>query len=380
MNTKLFTIMVTILLSTVSCKNTSQVSKAQLLDSKYQAILDGELNESNTGILVNITSPDKDLSWSGASGFSDKETETPLLPNSQTFRIASVTKTFVATTILRLWEDKKLELDDPISKYISREHVDLLISGGYEPDKITIRHLLNHSSGMAEHVNSPKYELEFMKTRHEWTRTETIEDLVKYSKPVGKPGEQFSYSDTGYILLGEVIEKLTGKSMGEAIVEVLDLKNLGIKNTYQEPYEGDFTGKRMHQYFQNEDTYNFHPSMDYYGGGGLLSTTDDLSRFFYLLFQHKIFSNKSTLDTMLAPVAYKTKQALDYRMGIWRIEINGVEAYTHTGFWGTQVVYVPSISTVISTNYSQRWTNSAVAPVIPKIVGLLNSNDIKVLR
>lgn len=368
MNVKFLMIIVSTLLSSASCKNTSQFSKNLLPDSKYQAILDGELNESITGILVNITSPDKNLSWSGASGYSDKETQSPLLPNSQTFRIASVTKTFVATTILRLWEDKKLELDDPISKYISKEHVDLLTSGGYNPDKITIRHLLTHSSGMNEHVNSPKFELEFMKTRHAWTRTETIQDLVKYTKPIGQPGEQFSYSDTGYILLGEVIEKLTGKSMGEAIVEVLNLKNLGIKNTYQESYDGDFSGKRMHQYFQNEDTYNFHPSMDYYGGGGLLSTTDDLSRFFYLLFQHKIFINKSTLDTMLAPVAYKTKQALDYRIGIWRIEINGVEAYTHTGFWGTQVVYIPSTKTAISTNYSQRWTNSAIAPVILKMM------------
>lgn len=363
-----------ILLLGISCKTINNTTKNNAFESTYQSCLDAELTESIPGILVNITSPHKNICWNGASGFSDKETNAKLLPN-QTFRIASVTKTFVAATVLRLWEDKKLSLEDPISNYLSKEHCELLKTGGYNPDKITIRHLLTHSSGMAEHVNSPKFTVDFMKTHHIWTRTETLNDLNAYSKPVGSIGEQFSYSDTGYVLLGEMIEKITGKSMGEAILEQLQLKKIGIKNTYMENFNGDFSGTRIHQYFENADTYYFHPSMDYYDGGGLLSTTADLSRFFLALFQHKVFRYKSTLDTMLTPATYKIKQAMDYRMGIWKIEINGMEAYTHSGFWGTQVVYIPSINTAISANYSQRWTKKGVAPVIPKMLdAILNTS------
>ncbi|MBI9055132.1 MAG: beta-lactamase family protein [Bacteroidales bacterium] len=337
----------------------------------FQSHLDNELSENNPGIIVNVISPDKNICWNGASGLSDKITKNKLRPN-QTFRIASVTKTYVAATILRLWEDKKLNLNDPIIKYISEKHIDILKKGGYDVDNIQIKHLLTHSSGLAEHTNSYKFKIDYMKKRHKWTRTEQINDLILYAKPVGAISKQFKYSDTGYILLGEIIEKVTRKSMGDAILEQLQLKKLGIKDTYMEDFNGDFTGKRIHQYLKNVDTYNFHPSLDYFGGGGLVSTTSDLSLFYQNLFQNKIFHNKATLNTMLTHIKYQKKQSLDYRMGIWKIEINGMEGYTHSGFWGTQVVYFPKIETIISTNYSQHWTGKDNAPIIPKILQIIN--------
>jgi len=341
---------------------------------QIQTELDHEISENNPGILVNINSVDKDFVWNGASGVSDKEEKSELNPD-QTFRIASVTKTFVAATILRLWEDGKLRLDDPIAKYVAEEHINILKSGGYKVDQILIRHLLTHSSGLAEHTQSHKFTLDFMNTRHVWSRSETITDLITYAKPVGEVGAQFSYSDTGYILLGEIIERITGKSMGDAIMEQLNLKALGLNDTYMEEFDGDFTGRRVHQYHENADTYNFHPSLDYYGGGGLLSTTADLSIFYQKLFAHKIFTNKSTLDKMLEPVVYNTEQSLDYRMGIWKMDIDGKEAYSHSGFWGTQVVYLPEIKTAIAVNYSQHWPQRGVAPIIPAILKVITENN-----
>ncbi len=76
----------------------------------------------------------------------------------------------------------------------------------------------------------------------------------------------------------------------------------------------------------------------------------------------------STLARMLAPVQYPAKQPLDYRMGIWEIEIEGMRAYTHSGFWGTQVVYIPDIKAAIAVNYSQHWGKKGPAPVIPMFV------------
>jgi D-alanyl-D-alanine carboxypeptidase len=342
----------------------------------FKSIVSNELTNNNVGILASITSPQKQIEWSGAAGYADKETKRELCPNDQ-FRIASVTKTFVAVAILRLWEDKKIGLDDPISKHISKAYADTLVKGGYDPNRITIRHLLTHSGGLSEHTQSPKFENDFLKTRHIWTREEQLSDLLKYTKPVGLPGDQFSYSDTGYILLGDIIEKVTHKPMGDAIYELLRLKQLNINRTYIEKFDGDSSGTRIHQYHNGVDTYSYHPSFDYYGGGGLLSTTADLSHFFSDLFNHKVFRHKSTLDTMLTPVSYSTKQALDYRMGIWRIEINGMEAYTHSGFWGTQVVHIPAINTTLAVNYSQRWSSKGPAPIIQKLVDAIQAKTTK---
>lgn len=333
----------------------------------FQADLDSQINENMPGVLATVICHEKQIVWSGASGYADKENKTKLLPD-QTFRIASITKTFVATAILRLWEDKKLKLDDPIIKYISNEHSEILKKGGYYPEEITILHLLTHSGGMAEHTQTEKYKIEYMKTNHIWSRTEQLLELVNQTKPVGEPGEKFAYSDTGYLLLGEIIENITQKSLGEAIEMLLIFKKLGIKSIHIENETGEFDTDRIHQYLEGEDTYFINPTLDLYGGGGLLSSTCDLALFYKYLFENKVFRKKSTLKRMLTPIKYSTKQVLDYRIGIWETEIEGLKAYTHTGFWGTQVIYIPGIKTSIAANYSQKWPKKGFAPIIPIIV------------
>ena len=369
---RLMLLLAVIVLACFGCQTPVKYNN-ECYSANFQAVIDGEISDSMPGILLNVTSLTHGINWSGASGLNDWQQEISLQAD-QTFRIASVTKTFVAATVLRLWEENKLSLDDYIAKYISAEHAAILEQGGYNPSQITIRHLLSHTSGMGDHTLTENYTVDFLKDRPVWTRTQTLNDLVTLVEPEGTIGGQFSYSDTGYVLLGEIIETITGQSMGDAILEWLQLKELGLGNTYQEDFDGDFTGNRIHQYYQNQDTYNFHPSFDYYGGGGLLSTTSDLSLFFHSLFNHKVFANASTLDTMLTSEINGADYTMDYRLGIWRIEVNGMEAYTHSGFWGTQVVYIPKMDMAISVNYSQRWQNSSVAPVISKIIDTIEKN------
>lgn len=339
----------------------------------FQETIDKEVIDNMPGILLSVCKVDSldSISWSGASGYADRDAKIKVRPD-QTFRIASVTKTFVAATVLRLWEEGKLNLNDPISDYISQNHINILKSGNYNPDEISIYQLLTHTSGLSEHTHSHKYELDYLSTNPIWTRTEQIEDLVKYTKPVGQPGAQYSYSDTGYLLLGELIETVTNRSMGEAIIEQLKLDDLGLSSIKMETVEGDFSGNRIHQYYQGEDTYYINPTLDYFGGGGLLANTADLCLFFQYLFNNKVFKNAETLDTMLRPVKFDTQQSLDYRLGIWRTEINGFTAFTHSGFWGTQVVYIPELKTSIAVNYSQKWDVPGPAPVLSEIANKLN--------
>ncbi|WP_421798847.1 serine hydrolase domain-containing protein [Haliscomenobacter sp.] len=355
--------------TTATLKNSSSNSSG----AAFQALLDSAINDKMPGILVHVESPKHKISWSGAAGVSDTKTQNKLQPD-QTFRIASVTKTFVACSILRLWEQGKLALTDPISKYISPEHTAILIEGGYQPDQITIRHLLTHSSGMFDHAAAQIY-LEKIQNdpTHHWTRTEQLRGCITWGKLLGKPGEKFSYSDTGYTLLGETLEKITGKTMGDAIENLLKLKALGLKNTWVENeanlHRNDL--KRIHQYLDGVDTYHYHASLDLYGGGGLLSTSKDLAIYFQNLFNHKVFDKPATLDTMLAKRNYAVKPRMDYRMGMYFIQLNGVDAYTHSGFWGTQVAFVPSMNATIAANYSQAWTVRGNAPVLAKALAVL---------
>lgn len=338
---------------------------------RFQEILEKEISEDVPGVLASVYYPEKEIFWSGAAGLDDVAAQSPLRAE-QVFRTASVTKTFVAVAILRLWEDGRLQLDDPISKYISAEHNKILVDGGYDPQIISIRNLLYHNAGLADHTNSARYvPEEEMDPTHVWTRTEQLIELVTRFKPLSKPGEKFSYSDSGYILLGEIIENVTGQTLNDAINSLLDFEKLGLHNTYFEVYEQHMDKNRIHQYYKGIDTYAYHPSLDMFGGGGLLSTCADLARFYFALFNHDVYRYESTLDTMLATVPYSEAPVMDYRMGIYRIVISDREAFTHTGFWGTQVAYIPEMNLSITANYSQRWPEKGVAPLIPRILELL---------
>lgn len=333
----------------------------------FQSILEKELSENLPGISVCIQSADEQFSWSGAAGFADQKSKSPLRPD-QTFRIASVTKTYVAAGILRLMEEGKLNLEDPISKHIDPELSNIL-SEDYDLDQITIRQTLRHSAGFFDHTNAPDFFKTILeKPDHQWSRTSQIKLGVEQGEPVGSPGKQFSYSDMGYVILGEIIEKYTNKSLDAGLKELLDLEELGLERTDFEG-EDELTDQlRIHQYFQGMDTYEWSPTMDYFGGGGFLSTTCELVDFFQVLFQGKVFENPETLDIMLEPVTYSEKARMDYQMGMYQVEINGMKAYTHSGFWGTQVLYFPEKKLFMAANYSSAWRGGAVAPVFEKLL------------
>jgi Beta-lactamase class C and other penicillin binding proteins len=333
----------------------------------FQSILEKELSENLPGISVCIQSDDEQFSWSGAAGFADQKSKSPLRPD-QTFRIASVTKTYVAAGILRLMEEGKLNLEDPISKHIDPELSNIL-SEDYDLDQITIRQTLRHSAGFFDHTNVPDFFKTILeKPDHQWSRTSQIKLGVEQGDPVGAPGKQFSYSDMGYVILGEIIEKYTNKSLDAGLKELLDLEELGLDRTDFEGEDSMTDQLRIHQYFQGMDTYEWSPTMDYFGGGGFLSTTCELVDFFQVLFQGKVFENPETLDIMLEPVTYSEKARMDYQMGMYQVEINGMKAYTHSGFWGTQVLYFPEKKLFMAANYSSAWRGGAVAPVFEKLL------------
>lgn len=351
--------------------------QAEELKLSLQKFIDNAIEQDSTipGILLHVEAPDLDLSYSVSSGFSDLSTRAPL-PENGTARIASNTKTYVAVSVLRLWEQGMLELDDPISKYISGKHAQILKSDGYDLNKITIRHLLTHTAGLFDHAGSNTYiEKVFADPSHEWTRTEQVQGCVDWGDPLFEPGEQFSYSDTGYILLGEIIENVTGNSIGVAVRELIGFKKIDLNATWWEKTEHkpSTAPDRIHQYFQGMDTFNFDPSLDLYGGGGLVANTKDMARFYQELFAGNVFEQSSTLDTMITKVSFSESYtpSSDYRMGIFYFNFNEMDMYSHSGFWSTQATYIPELNASVSIIITQFAKGRLINRLLNETAGLL---------
>ncbi len=356
-----------VLLLSLAIYSSSLAYQTEELKQSLQQLTDTAIEQDSTipGILLHVEAPDRGLSYSVSSGVSNLSTKAPL-PKNGTARIASNTKTYVAVSVLRLWEQEKLELDDPVSKHISEKHAQILKSDGYDLNKITVRHLLTHTSGLFDHAGSNTYiQQVFANPSHEWTRTEQLQGCVDWGDPLFEPGEQFSYSDTGYILLGEIIENVTEKPLGEAVRELIGFKKLRLNASWWEKVEQkpSTAPDRIHQYFRGMDTYNFDPSLDLYGGGGLVANTKDMARFYQELFAGNVFEQSSTLDTMITKVSFPEDYtpSSDYRMGIFYFNFNEMDMYSHSGFWSTQATYIPelnaSVSIVITQFAKGRLTN-----------------------
>ena len=334
-----------------------------VIENTLQQLVEQTLEISlSYGIQLHLNSPKLGIQWNGAVGFTDRshntarQVLTPLHP----MRIASTTKTFIAAAILRLWEQQRLVLDSSISKYIAAEHADIIQKKGYALERISTRQLLAHTSGLFDYADSGEFfDAVGANPQYHWTRTEQLQLAMECGEPYGTPGEVFRYSDTGYILLGEIIERISGQSLGLALRGLLHYEQLGLHSTWleiTEPAPANLP-PRVHQYEGNIDVYDLNGTFDIYGGGGLISTVGDMARFFRGLFEGKVFSSPDTLTQMLAPVPAKCggpdygiwKQVPGtYRLGIDAGENNAV--YSHRGHFGTLAAYVPELDLAVGLN------------------------------
>ncbi|MBJ3789945.1 beta-lactamase family protein, partial [Bacillus sp. OA1] len=271
------------------------------------------------GILAKISKDRK--TWSYAAGVADLRTKKPMKADFR-FRIGSTTKTFIATVLLQLAGENRLNLDDSIEKWLPG----VIQGNGYDANQITIRQILNHTSGIAEYLKSKDYDI--MDTK----KLYTAEELVKMGislPPDFAPGKGWSYSNTGYVILGILIEKVTGNSYAEEvenrIVEPLDLSN-----TFLPGNSSVIPGtKHARGYFQldgaselKDVTYINPGSSD----GDMISTADDLNKFFSYLLGGKLLKEQQ-LKQMLTTVP-TNREGTGYGLGIYETKLpNGVSVW-----------------------------------------------------
>lgn len=325
----------------------------QLLDSVKAA------NPGLPGVMLRVEAPSLDLSWSRAAGASELAAGVPLDPG-QPLRIASNTKTYVAAAIMRLVEEGRLGLDDAVAGHLLATSTAALSRGGYDPNVVTVRMLLQHTSGIADFATAPtgsvteRYGAYFDRVvanpRQRLTRADQLAMAMQNGPAYGEPGAVYHYSDTGYILLGEILETVTGRSMPQAVRELLGFERLGIRTTWFETLEPDppAAPPRAHQYLDTLDATGFDPSFDLYGGGGLVSTLEDMARFYRALVRAEIVE-RPMLDTMLTVSSQsRMPDGTGYGLGIGRRQYGEVACWGHTGFWGTAAFHCPAVDLTVT--------------------------------
>ncbi|RKT19720.1 D-alanyl-D-alanine carboxypeptidase [Streptomyces sp. 1114.5] len=216
------------------------------------------------------------LVWRNATGVADLTTGEPADPRG-TFRIGSATKTFVSTTLLQLVGEHRLDLDDRLECLLP----------GIVPNstEITVRQLLDHTSGVADYTQDPAFD----DRRPEWLdggrfRHYGLKDLVDISRrypPAFRPGADWQYSNTNYVLIGMIIEKLTGRSWNEEVTRRI-IRPLGLTSTWMPADSPVVPGPHAHGYEKTDtgpvDVTLLNPSMAGSSGAGI-STTADLTTF-----------------------------------------------------------------------------------------------------
>ena len=334
---------------------------SQSLAAAAENPLDGlasEITARDPGVpsvIAHARSPRYEVDWTGASRGIGETGPEPLA--RRPFRIASVTKLFVAAAVLRLVEQDRLSLDSAIGPSLSNGTRMLLVNGGYDPSRITISQLLSHTSGLSDHSTLPDFLKAILANgQRRWTRGEQIALAMSEGRKVGEPGEQQAYSDTGYLLLAEIIEGTTAKPLAPSIRHLLRFDRLGLEETWFETLEAQppTLAPRLKQYLGKVDFTDFDPSFDLWGGGGIVSTVSDLALFMNAFVKGGLFDRPETLTRALAAPRSTPAPGRDgHGLVFFEQAHAGHKCIGHAGFWNVDLVACPDLDLTIVVTLNQ---------------------------
>lgn len=259
---------------------------------KLDALMQETMNEFKApGMILAVYAPEHEI-YLKALGLANIKTKRELSTNDL-FRIGSNTKTFTATVFLQLVDEKKISLKDTLDDYFPK-----LPNAG----KITMKMLLNHTSGIYNYSDDEDFtKVLFADYRHKFTPEKLIEFAAKH-EPYFPPGKDFHYSNTNTVLLGLIVEELTGNTLEKEIEERI-IKKLDLKNTFFVP-RSDMIKGLCHGYMLEKGKYVDWTNLDMSWGwaaGEIISNVPDLHKYVVAL----------TDGTFLSPRLQKE------RMGTW---------------------------------------------------------------
>lgn len=288
--------------------------------------LDQLVDEGVPGALARVHNDG--TTWTVRSGVANLKKATPMRSKLR-YRVASETKTFVAALMLKLSEEGVLTLDDTLDSWLPG-----LVPNG---SAITVRHLLNHTSGIFNYTDDASvFEPYLQDDRdHVWLPEELVAVAMAHD-PLFEPGTDWSYSNTGYILAGMIAEKATGVSLPELLrTKIFD--PLGLQDTYL-PTEPGLAGPHSHGYLlpgqdlplpkdKPLDVTRFSPSWAW-AAGGIISDSGDIQHFYAELLGGNVLSPES-LEEMKSTV--DAGYGLDYGLGLLSAPTPCGRAWGHDG-------------------------------------------------
>jgi D-alanyl-D-alanine carboxypeptidase len=330
-----------------SCNGNKQVktnSKAEM-NRLLQARLDSLTNNQIVpGATLSVRFGDG-TNISLASGLADVEEKIPMKPDDIMLS-GSVGKTYVAAVILKLSEQGLIDLKAKAVSYL--KDTDWFQKVQNAPD-ITVEMLLNHTAGIPEYVYQKElWEAIKENPDKEWSVEERLA-FISDEPPVNPPGEGWAYADSHYLILGLIIETVTGRTYYEVLDEAI-LGPCKLEHTFHSdrrsipgliPGYTNLTGEfQLPHKVLNDNKYAFNPQTEW-TGGGLASTVSDLTLWASQLYGGSVLKPE-TLKLMLTPAPYETTlfEGAMYGLGSFIAETDGVTWYGHTGFSPGYITYV----------------------------------------
>jgi CubicO group peptidase (beta-lactamase class C family) len=311
--------------------NSAVATQKSELQNKYDRVLASFIDKDGPGVAVIVSRHDK-IIYQGARGMANIELQVPLNTES-IFRLGSITKQFTAAAIMLLHEQGKLSINDDIHKYVT----DFPTEG----QVVTIENLLTHTSGIANYTEDENIWNNLLTTPT--TLDDMLKEFAKHPMPL-KTGEAMRYSNTGYVLLGKIIEVASKEQYADFIEQKIFAK-LGMNNSQ---YGGrQLIANRASGYSKSDNGFeNAGPvnMMWPHAAGSLLSTVGDLNIWFKGLRNGTLIS-KESYQAMTSPFVLNDKSISDYGYGLGIYKLNKYEAIGHSGGihgFVTNAFYLPT--------------------------------------
>ena len=284
------------------------------------------------GISVTILFPDGS-SWVGVSGVADVARQVPVTTTTS-FAIASVSKTFTAALVLALAQDGIVDLDTPVRTYLPELKVNA---------RITVRELLDHTSGLRDYFFHPAIDRKLLADPSRvW---DTADALKHVGKAYFKPGTGWHYSNTNYLVLGMLAERVGGAPLGDQ-VRARFLEPLGLRHTWYQPTE-EASSEGAHGYrfasgakdappIDLSDGSRFMPFTSVVtaaaSAGGFASNSTDIARWARALYAGAVLSEDS-IEAMLGDITRTEpyKPRVPYGLGVQRLDLDGSPSLGHSG-------------------------------------------------
>ncbi len=328
-------------LKVASCESSESIegfAKAQILEEAMEKLVKSGVPGASIAIFSD------EGWWYTAKGYSRIEDKTPLqICNLQ--YLQSVAKTYHAVAVMKLYEEGKIDLESPITSYLPEKISSYITNAA----KISVKMLLNHTSGIPEYNFNPNYVAKLLQSPEYAFKGEDYLRFIK-KKPLDfEPGSRYSYRNTNYVLLALILDKITGdhaKFVDDTIFKPLGLTRTFYRNdanflNYPELvnsyWDRNSTGiVENASYLQRKNVENM------IGDDGIVTTPIEAVKFLKGLVEGKLLSDK-TLEMMKEWVP-KDNGEFTYGLGLDYVQIGSIEAYGHSGGGigaGCELYYIP---------------------------------------